>query len=291
MIVNLPSTVECSTPNVYADQIEWMSRNLARRDAIILSVHPHNDRGTAVAAAELAVMAGARPRRRLPVRQRRAHRQRRPGDAGAEPVHAGRASGPRFLRHRCGAPVRRGMQPAAGASAPSVCRRPGVHRVLRLAPGCDQEGLRQAEAGRDLGSALPADRPGRPRAAATTRSSASTASRARAAWPICWSRNTAWHCRGACRSSSAARCRRWPTPPARKSRPTKSTRIFSREYLERQAPYAYQGHRMSEDSEPRRARCRSASTVEQDGREVQHSGQRQWADRRLRRLRSAWTSG
>ncbi len=59
MIINLPSTVECSTPNVYADQIEWMHRHLARRDAIILSVHPHNDRGTAVASAELAVMAGA----------------------------------------------------------------------------------------------------------------------------------------------------------------------------------------------------------------------------------------
>jgi 2-isopropylmalate synthase len=59
MIVNLPSTVECSTPNVYADQIEWMHRHLERRDAIVLSVHPHNDRGTAVAAAELAVMAGA----------------------------------------------------------------------------------------------------------------------------------------------------------------------------------------------------------------------------------------
>jgi 2-isopropylmalate synthase len=59
MIINLPSTVECSTPNVYADQIEWMHRHLARRDAIVLSVHPHNDRGTAVASAELAVMAGA----------------------------------------------------------------------------------------------------------------------------------------------------------------------------------------------------------------------------------------
>jgi 2-isopropylmalate synthase len=59
MIINLPSTVECSTPNVYADQIEWMHRHLERRDAIVLSVHPHNDRGTAVASAELAVMAGA----------------------------------------------------------------------------------------------------------------------------------------------------------------------------------------------------------------------------------------
>ena len=59
MIFNLPSTVECSTPNIYADQIEWMSRKLARRESIVLSVHPHNDRGTAVASAELAVLAGA----------------------------------------------------------------------------------------------------------------------------------------------------------------------------------------------------------------------------------------
>ncbi len=59
MIINLPATVEVSTPNVFADQIEWMHRHLAKRDAIVLSVHPHNDRGTAVAAAELAVMAGA----------------------------------------------------------------------------------------------------------------------------------------------------------------------------------------------------------------------------------------
>jgi 2-isopropylmalate synthase len=59
IILNLPATVEVATPNVYADQIEWMSRNLARRDSVILSVHPHNDRGSAVAAAELAMMAGA----------------------------------------------------------------------------------------------------------------------------------------------------------------------------------------------------------------------------------------
>ena len=59
VILNLPSTVECSTPNVYADQIEWMHRNLKYRPSTIISVHPHNDRGTAVASAELAVMAGA----------------------------------------------------------------------------------------------------------------------------------------------------------------------------------------------------------------------------------------
>ncbi|MFI8962950.1 2-isopropylmalate synthase [Streptomyces sp. NPDC053493] len=56
---NLPATVEISTPNVYADQIEYMHRHLARRDSVILSVHPHNDRGTGVACAELAVLAGA----------------------------------------------------------------------------------------------------------------------------------------------------------------------------------------------------------------------------------------
>ena len=59
VIINLPATVEIGTPNFYADQIEWMDRHLARRDAIVLSIHPHNDRGTAVAAAELAMMAGA----------------------------------------------------------------------------------------------------------------------------------------------------------------------------------------------------------------------------------------
>lgn len=59
MVINLPATVEMITPNVYADSIEWMSRNLNRRDSILLSLHPHNDRGTAVAAAELGYLAGA----------------------------------------------------------------------------------------------------------------------------------------------------------------------------------------------------------------------------------------
>ncbi|NGM86178.1 2-isopropylmalate synthase [Parapusillimonas sp. SGNA-6] len=59
IIYNLPATIEATTPNLYADQIEWMHNNLDQRDCIVLSVHPHNDRGTAVAAAEFAVMAGA----------------------------------------------------------------------------------------------------------------------------------------------------------------------------------------------------------------------------------------
>jgi len=59
VILNLPATVEMATPNVYADSIEWMSRSLARRDSVILSLHPHNDRGTGIAAAELGYLAGA----------------------------------------------------------------------------------------------------------------------------------------------------------------------------------------------------------------------------------------
>ena len=58
-ILNLPATVEMATPNVYADQIEWFGRHVARRDSVVISIHPHNDRGTGVAAAELAMMAGA----------------------------------------------------------------------------------------------------------------------------------------------------------------------------------------------------------------------------------------
>jgi 2-isopropylmalate synthase len=59
LILNLPATVEAATPNIYADQIEWMCRNISRRDAVLISLHPHNDRGTGVAAAELGLMAGA----------------------------------------------------------------------------------------------------------------------------------------------------------------------------------------------------------------------------------------
>jgi 2-isopropylmalate synthase len=59
LIINLPATVEMATPNVYADSIEWMHRNLPRRDSVVLSLHPHNDRGSAVAAAELGLLAGA----------------------------------------------------------------------------------------------------------------------------------------------------------------------------------------------------------------------------------------
>lgn len=59
LILNLPATVEAASPNIYADQIEWMCRNISKRDSVLISLHPHNDRGTGVAAAELGLMAGA----------------------------------------------------------------------------------------------------------------------------------------------------------------------------------------------------------------------------------------
>ena len=59
LILNLPATVEASSPNIYADQIEWMCRNISRRDCVVISLHPHNDRGSGIAAAELGLMAGA----------------------------------------------------------------------------------------------------------------------------------------------------------------------------------------------------------------------------------------
>ena len=59
LILNLPATVEAATPNIYADQIEWMCRNISKRDSVVISLHTHNDRGTGVAAAELGLMAGA----------------------------------------------------------------------------------------------------------------------------------------------------------------------------------------------------------------------------------------
>ena len=59
MIINLPNTLEACMPNVYADRIEWMCTNLTNRENVIVSVHPHNDRGTAVASAEMAILAGA----------------------------------------------------------------------------------------------------------------------------------------------------------------------------------------------------------------------------------------
>ena len=89
IILNLPATVEMSTPNVYADQIEWFSRHVRNREHVAISLHPHNDRGTADRGHRAGHDGRRRPGRGLPVRPRRAHRQRRPGHPGDEPVLPG----------------------------------------------------------------------------------------------------------------------------------------------------------------------------------------------------------
>lgn len=100
VILNLPATVEIATPNVYADQIEYMHKNLARRDSVILSVHPHNDRGTGIACAELAVLAGAQRVEGVHLWKRRTHRKRRHRDSGAESPCPRHRPNDRFFRHR-----------------------------------------------------------------------------------------------------------------------------------------------------------------------------------------------
>ena len=115
IILNLPCTVERSTPNVYADQIEWMTRNLPHREHVCLSVHTHNDRGHR-RRRRRAGRAGRRgPDRGLPVRQRRADRERLPGHPGPEPVQPGHRPDDRLLRHRRDPAHRRVLQPASGA--------------------------------------------------------------------------------------------------------------------------------------------------------------------------------
>ena len=183
MIVNLPTTVEAFPPNVYADRMEWFCRHFSQRDSAILSVHPHNDRGTAVATAELGLMAGAER-----VEGSLFGNGERTGNVdlitlALNLLTQGVDPGLDLSRDRRGAADRRGVQRAARPPAPPVRRRAGLHRVLGLAPGRDQEGHGRAGALRlrGLGRAVPADRPEGRRVATTRRSSASTRSRARAA--------------------------------------------------------------------------------------------------------------
>ena len=140
IILNLPATVEMYSPNVYADVIEWFGRTIKNRDAVVLSLHPHNDRGTAVAAAELAVLAGADRVEGTLFGNGERTGQRRHRDAGHEPVLPGHRPRPRLRRHREGAPGGRVRHPPARPPPPPLRRRPGLHGLLRLAPGRHQEG-------------------------------------------------------------------------------------------------------------------------------------------------------
>ena len=142
LIMNLPATVEMYSPNVYADTIEWFLRTVRDRESVVLSLHPHNDRGCAVAAAELGVLAGADR-----VEGCLFGNGERTGNVdlvtlGAEPVQRGDRPRARHLRHRRAAAHGRALQPAARARAPPLRRRPRLHGVLGLPPGRHQEGLR-----------------------------------------------------------------------------------------------------------------------------------------------------
>ena len=158
MIINLPTTVEAFPPNVYADRLEWFQRHISSRDQIILSVHPHNDRGTAVATAELGLMAGAER-----VEGTLFGNGERTGNVdivtlALNLLTQGVDPGLDLSRIDEAQGDRRGVQRAAGPSAASVRRRARLHGLLRLAPGRDQEGhVRAAALGlRALGRAVPA---------------------------------------------------------------------------------------------------------------------------------------
>ena len=200
-IINLPATVEMSTPNVYADQIEWMHRNLARREGIVLSVHPHNDRGTAVAAAELAVMAGA---------------DRIEGCLFGNGERTGNVDLVTLALNLYSQGVHPGLDFSRineVARTVEFCTQLPVHPrhpyvgdlVFTAFSGSHQDAIKKGFAVQQANAPwevpyLPVD----PRisGAATSRSSGSTASRAKAASHSCSKPNTAWSCRGACRSSS-----------------------------------------------------------------------------------------
>ena len=142
-IINLPATVEMSTPNIYADQIEWFSRHTSKRDSMILSLHPHNDRGTAVAATELALLAGADR-----VEGTLFGNGERTGNVDIVTLalnmySQGLHPGLDFSRINDVIECAEFCTQLAGSSAPSLRGRPGLHGVLRFASGRHQEGFRR----------------------------------------------------------------------------------------------------------------------------------------------------
>ena len=141
MILNLPDTVEVAMPNVYADQIEWMCRNIKNRDSLIISLHTHNDRCTGVAATELGLLAGADR-----VEGTLFGNGERTGNLDIVTVAMNlymHGIDPKLDFSDLNA-IRRGLRALHRhdrAAAPAVRGRTGLHRVQRLASGRDQEGL------------------------------------------------------------------------------------------------------------------------------------------------------
>ena len=224
IILNLPATVEMATPNVYADQIEWFSRQLTRREHTAISLHPHNDRGTAVAATELAMMAGADR-----VEGCLFGHGERTGNVclvtlgmnlfsqGIDPMidFSDIDEIRRTVEYCTQLPVHP-RHPYAGDlvyTAFSGSHQDAIKKGLEdLEPQAAERGIPVAE--HRVGGAVPPDRPARTSAAPTRPSSGSTASPARAAWPTSSRPSTSSTCRAGCRSSSAGSCRSTPTPRA-----------------------------------------------------------------------------
>ena len=237
IILNLPATVECATPNVYADQIEWFGRNIPNRDSVVISLHTHNDRGTGVAAAELGLMAGADR-----VEGCLLGNGERTGNCDLVTVALNmytQGIDPELdfsdideiintvdLLHQPARPPAPRLMPASWSSP----------RFRAVASGRDQEGLRRAASAQndefwevpylpidpaDLGRSYEAvirvnsqSRQGRRRLGARAGQGAAS-------------------CPSGCRPISAATSRRWPTRPAASSTPTTSGGCSSATYLPR----------------------------------------------------------
>ena len=189
-----------TTPNVYADQIEWMNRHLENRESIILSVHPHNDRGTGVAATELALLAGADR-----VEGTLFGNGERTGNVdiltlaynmfsqGIDPeLEISDVKRIAEVYERCTKMHIDPRHPYAGKA--------GVHRLLRFSPGRHQQGHACAFGASEQGmaGAVSPHRPVGYRPGSTSRSSVSTASPERAAWPLSWTPSSASSCPAAC---------------------------------------------------------------------------------------------
>ena len=232
IILNLPATVEMATPNVYADQIEWFSRQLTRREHTAISLHPHNDRGTAVAATELAMMAGA------------------DRVEGCLFGHGERTGNVCLVTLGMNL-FSQGIDPQIDFSdideirrTVEYCTQLPVHPrhpyagdlVYTAFSGSHQDAIKKGledldRQARDAGRPGRAARRGRRRTSRSTRrtsaaptrpSSGSTASPARAASPTSSRPSTSSTCRGGRRSSSAGSSRSAPTPRAARCRPTRS---------------------------------------------------------------------
>ena len=213
-ILNLPATVELSTPNIYADQIEWFDRKLSNRDSVVLSVHPHNDRGTAVAAAELALMAGA---------------DRVEGTLFGNGERTGNVDIVTLALNL----YTQGVEPGLDFSdiddvieCVEFCNRMPVHArhpyagemVFTAFSGSHQDAIKKGFAAQSpdgvVADSLPAHRSHGPGPDLRGRDSRQQPVGQRRRDVICWNAITASGCPAACRSSSAAWCRRSATRAA-----------------------------------------------------------------------------